>query len=164
MVHVAFFQMFHCIYPLDADADCESEEACTNKNQCDTNNSVNDIDVLGSEQTRLCSEEERAALDAVGCVLDENEHVSVYERMRKDGNLFATARYRRETITRNNRIVLFKNNGIGELIDIFQIENNCYLMIKWLALQNADCFVNESSSKASHLRRCTGYVSRCSSC
>ncbi|XP_071493037.1 uncharacterized protein [Diadema antillarum] len=119
---------------------------------------VHGVDILGSGCSRYCTAQERDALLAVGYMIDEDTSVLVYTRLRKNGMLFCTAGYRTGTMTRNNRLVAFADDKVGDLLSVFLLNDQCVMIVKWLVLEEEVAFADdEANSKLSHLKVCTGY-------
>lgn len=113
--------------------------------------------VLGMGTVRLLKFWEYAALIASGYRVEANRLVTVYKRLKRNGLLFCTAEYRANTIKRNNQLVVFSDNRIGELLSIVTLNDQCLMIVKWLILEELESFCDvESDAKISHIKLCTG--------
>ncbi|XP_063971106.1 uncharacterized protein LOC129260048 [Lytechinus pictus] len=115
------------------------------------------VQALGCGRSKFCTEEERMALSAAGYIIEENEPIISFKRIKKDGVLFYTASYRAQTMTRDNRFILVSNDRVCELQDILYLNDQYVFLVNLLVLEeDASLKDDTTDTKLSHVLLCTG--------
>ena len=124
----------------------------------DDDDDVDYINLVGSGGYVHCSHQEKVALANIGLVIDDDQLLLSFTRLKINGLLVCTAEYRTETMKRNNRLVSFAEDRVGELVKIYSLNDQCIMIVRWLALQDVPYFRDDKSdSQLSHVKICTDY-------